>query len=208
MNITKLFNKPKIIGIVADVNQGKSNLIYYMIDELKKGNCNIWAYGLRKRIKDVKKINSVTKLEKIKDSIIFIDEMMSLFDLDNRKIKKEIEETLRMVNHHNNILVLCGLGENFKKFLSGKLNVIIYKQVTFADLISGSTVKSRAIEYSDVEKGSRILALEINEALVYDAAEEDYTLITIPYMKEYDTKSENVPIFVPKNVPENVEETK
>jgi len=200
MKITTLFNKPKVIGLVADVNQGKSNLIYYMIDELRKGECSIWAYGLRKKVKDVRKINSVAKLEKIKNSIIFIDEMMSLFDLDNRKIKKDIEETIRMVNHHNNVLVLCGLGENFKKFLSGKLNVIIYKQVTFADLISGSTVKSRAVEYSDVEKGSKILALEIDEAMVYDSIEEEYTTIKIPFMKEYDTKAENVPIFVPQNV--------
>jgi len=35
MEIKHLFNKPKIIGLCADVNQGKSNTLYFLIDTVK-----------------------------------------------------------------------------------------------------------------------------------------------------------------------------
>ena len=35
MNVKKLLGKPQVIGIVADVNEGKSMLLYNIIDDLK-----------------------------------------------------------------------------------------------------------------------------------------------------------------------------
>ena len=202
MKITELFNEPKIIGVVADVNQGKSNLVYYALQELqKKGKFNLYTYGLRTKIKDAIEINSEPELENIRNSLIVADEFFTLYDLDNRKAKRNIENSLRLIHHNNNILVLCGVGENFKKFLSSKLSAIIYKKITFADLINGSVVKNVAMGYKGKEKGSSILALDKDEALIYDG--EHYNKVNIPYLSDFDTKKHNEQII--KNVPKNVQ---
>lgn len=200
MNLINLFDKPKMIGIVANTNEGKSNLIYYIINQIKEQfNTKIYTYGLRTKIKGLQEFHSVEELEQIQDSVIFIDEMFNLFDLDNRKVKSMIEKTIRLLFHKNNILVLTGLGENFKKFLSAKVHAVIYKKVTLSDLINGSRIKNILMAYTKEERGSTILNLNIDEALVYDGLR--YHKINVPYMEQYDSKARNVPILVPKIVP-------
>ena len=210
--ITELFSKPKIIGIAADANTGKSNLIYHILHTLnEKYSVKIYAYGLKSGVERVHPIHSVTELELIRDSVIVIDEMFSLFDLDNRKVKNLIENTIRLIYHHNNVLLLCGVPENFKKFLSGKLNVIFFKKVTIADLINGSSIKNTLMNYKGNERGSSVLNMPVDEALVYDGLH--YTVFKVPYLKQYDLKANNVPILnkkgnVRKSVPKIVEKEK
>ena len=197
MNIKKLFDKPKIIGIVADVDEGKSNLIYYLMSELSKTSAfSLYTYGLRKRIPNSQVINSVNEMEQIRNSILVIDEFFTLFDLNNRKIKNQIENTLRLIFHNNNILILAGVGENFKKFISSKLSVIFYKKVTFDDLINGSGVKKTILNYKGKESGTTLLNLSKGEAIVFSGLH--FELIDVPYMKEYDSKLGNEDII--KNI--------
>lgn len=199
-----LFDKPKIIGLCANANEGKSNTLYYILEILKKDfKFNVFAYGLRIQVKEVTQIYSLTELEQIKDSLIIVDELFSLFDLDNRKAKAQIENTIRLIFHNNNILLLCGLGENFKKFLSAKLNAIIFKKTTLADLINGSSIKNVIMGYKGTERGSAILNLDIDEGVIFDGLH--YHKLKIPYMKKYDTKLKNVPIFVKRIVSKKVQ---
>ena len=197
--IKELFNKPKIIGIAANINQGKSNLIYYLIKTLQEENkFNLYVYGLKNNVDGAIKINSVAELENIKNSVIIIDEMFSLFDLDQTRIKAQLEKSFRLINHNNNILILCGVGENYKKFLSSKLEVVIFKKINFYDLINGSRVKNIALNYKGPEMGSTLLNLNVNEALVFDG--QHYFKIEIPYFKEMDTKLKNINIFQKHNI--------
>ena len=197
MNLKNLFTKPKIIGLVANANEGKSNTIYWILDSLRKDyTFKLYVYGLRCPVSNTIQIYSVDELEQIKDSILIVDEMENLFDFNNRKVRKEIEKTIRLIFHNNNVLLLCGLGENFKKFLSGKLNALIFKKITFADLINGSRVKNIILNYNGVEKGTTILNLAINETIILDGLH--YKKFDVPYMKDYDTKAKNVPILVKK----------
>jgi len=204
MNMIKLFNKPKIIGICGNANEAKSNLIYWILNELTKDHKpTIYIYGLKVKLANTTDVNSIEELEQIKDGIIIIDEMTNLFDLTNRKIRRQIENTIRLIFHNNNILLLCGLGENFKKFLSAKLNAIIFKKTTIADLINGSTIKNILLSYKGSEMGTSILNLGLSEALLFDGLH--YTKLNIPYMKEFDTKKDNVPILVPRSVTKSAE---
>ena len=69
--------------------------------------------------------------------------MSSIFDLEDRKKRKLIERTFRLIFHNNNVLVLVGLPENYKKFISSKLGVIIYFKSTIADFtIDGNASNS------------------------------------------------------------------
>ena len=198
------FDKPDVIGIIADVNEGKSLLIYYLIKELQKDyTFNLVTFGLKSKIAGAETINSLEQLEAVRDSIIFIDEFYTLFDLDDRKKKRQIERALRLINHHNNILVLVGVPENFKKFISGKISTCFYKKVTINDFINGSSVKGNLTSYEGIGMGSKTLNLAKNEVLVFD---KNYKIFPVDYLKEYDSKLNNKDIFVQKKCSENVED--
>src|SRR5688572_9372713 len=91
--LLELFTSPKLIGVTGDADSGKSNLLYYVIKALRNQyNFNLYSYGLRVNVLDEHKIYSVEQLETIHDSVIFIDEFASMFDIDDRKEKKQIEK--------------------------------------------------------------------------------------------------------------------
>lgn len=199
-----LFDKPKVIGVVGDTNAGKSIAVYHILTELKKsGKFNLYSYGLRVNLGETK-IYSIEELEKIKNSVIICDEFYTLFDLEDRKVKKMIEQSLRLINHNNNILVLVGLPENFKKFISAKANAVIFKRSTISDFINGSRVKTICLNYRGSELGSAVLNLNDDEALVFNG--KHYLKINVPYNKQFDTKIDNIQIITPicENVGESV----
>ena len=134
-----------------------------------------------------------------------MDEFFTLFDLEDRKKRNQIENSLRLIYHNNNILVLVGLPENFKKFISAKVNVIFYKSVNFFDFINGSNVKRLILDYNGLERGSTLLNIGKDEVIVYDGSYKKYRN---EYLKQYDTKLNNVPIFVEKKSSENVQGNK
>ena len=194
MNLIELFDKPKVCGVIANVNEGKSMLLYHTLEELSKQHkFSLYTYGLRINSFNATQIYSVAEIETITNSIIIVDELSSLFDLDNRKQKKMIENTLRLINHNNNILILCGVPENFKKFISGKLDILIYKKTTLADCINGCRVKNQIMAYNGNERGSEVLNLPKEEALIWDG--RHYSKIHVPYYQKYDTKASNVNIL-------------
>lgn len=189
----EIFDGPKIICVVGDVNSAKSNLLYYFLEGLKGvGTFKLYIYGLRANIKGAIKIFSVDELERIRDSVIILDELMSLWDLDNRMSKKQIERTLRLIHHNNNILVICALPENLKKFICGKINQWFFKQCTLADFIQGSKANRVCRNYKGIELGSSVLTMEKGEALFFDG--DHYSKEDIPYLSKYDSKKKNIKI--------------
>ena len=192
-----LFNTPKIIGLIGDVNTGKSNALYYFIKLLKEDyNFNLFSYGLRYDLGE-NKIFSVEELEKIKDSLIVIDEFSSIFDIEDRKKRKLIERTIRLIHHNNNVLILTGLPSNFVKFIASKVSVFIYSKSNINDFINGSKTKEICVSYMGSELGSSILNLPKNQLLVFNG--ENYSKLNIPYLEEYDSKKSNKLILVKKS---------
>lgn len=192
--IINLFKAPKLIGMVGDANSGKSNLIYWLIKALRDDfKFNLYSYGLRANVVGEQKIYSVERLEAIHDAIIIIDEFASLFDIDDRKEKKQIEKTLRLIFHNNNVVLLCGLPENYKKFIASKLDAAIFKQCALSDFINGSRIKKVAFNYSDYEMGAAVFDIPKERAIVYDGM--DYHKVNVPYLEETDSKRNNVSIL-------------
>ena len=211
MKIEDLFKKPRILGIIGDANSGKSNLIYNLVSKSReKHNFKLYTYGLKYDIGDTK-IYSVEELESIRNSVIIVDEFFSLFDLEDRKKRNMIERTLRLIFHNNNVLLICGLPENFKKFISNKLNMIFFMKCALGDFINGSRVKSICLSYRGDELGSSVLNLRQSESILFNGS---FTKLNIPYLKRYDSKKNNEdilksikkrPIKRAKSVPKKVE---
>lgn len=204
--IPRLFDSPRLIGICADVNQGKSNLIYAILHFLQKKynftSQNLFTYALPISVGQ-QKIYSVEELELIENSVIFLDEFYLFLNLDDRKRVKQLAEMMQRIKHANNVLVLCGLPHNFNKFISSQLEIKIYKQTTIKNLINGSPMKDVITAYNGAEKGSTILRLQHDQALVYGLLGEGtgnahYTMVKIPYMKEFDVKAQLPPILTPR----------
>ncbi len=190
--IEALTNTPKIVGLIADTNQGKSNFLYFFISEiLKKYHFSLYSYGLRFDLGE-QKIYSLAELESIKDSIIICDEFYTLFDTEDRKSRKAIESSLRLIHHNNNILILSGTPDNFKKYMASKLDIVLYKKCTLASFVNGSQVKYAALSYKGVELGASVLNLDLNEVLAYTG---HFHKIQIPYVQQYDSKKNNVKIL-------------
>jgi len=192
--LLELFTSPKLIGVTGDADSGKSNLLYYVIKALRNQyNFNLYSYGLRVNVLDEHKIYSVEQLEIIHNSVIIIDEFASMFDIDDRKEKKQIEQTLRLIFHNNNVVMLCGLPENFKKFIASKLDAVVFKRCALGDFINGSRVKKIAFNYRGYELGAAVLNVEVDKAIVYDGS--FYHKVSVPYIEEGDTKKNNVEIL-------------
>lgn len=189
----ELFKKPSLIGLISDINQGKSNTLYHIIETLRKdSDFNLVTFGLKSKLNDAAEIFSLEELELVEDSLIVIDETFSLFDLDHRGKKKQIEQTLRLLNHKNNILLLSLLPENCKKFIASKLDVVIFKRCTISDFINGSMVKRIITQYRGNEMGNTVLNMAIDKALIYDGS---YRVMDVPYLKQHDSKKGNKPII-------------
>lgn len=201
--VPRLFDAPKVIGICADVGQGKSNMIYALLDSLQKDykftRQNLYTYALPMSVGQ-QMIFSVEELELIENSVVILDEFYLFLNMDDRKRVKQLAEMLQRIKHANNVLVMCGLPHNFNKFISSQLELKIYKQTTIKNLINGSPMKDVITAYNGPEKGSTILRLPQNQALVYGLLGEGtgnahYTITTIPYMKQFDVKLSLPPIL-------------
>lgn len=195
--ILDLFREPKLIGLVGDADSGKSNLLYWTIKALReKFDFKLYSYGLRAWIAGEQKIFSVEQLEVIHDSVIIVDEFASLFDIDDRKQKKQIENTLRLIFHRNNVVLFSGLGENYKKFIASKLQAVIYKQCALNDFINGSRTKAIIMNYSGDERGAAMLSMPPEKAIVWDG--KNYHKVNVPYIPDGDTKAANGSILKAK----------
>jgi len=191
--IKEILNKPSIIGIIANINEGKSNLLYNIVDNIRDKS-KVYTFGLRCEIKGTYIFNSIEELENINNSVIIIDEFRTLFDLDNRHKVRQIEEILRYIHHNNNILIIVGLPENYKKFIGAKINTFIYKKCSFGDFIRGSNAKKIIDNFKDTTnlKGTTQLNLNKDEALIYN---NFYKVVKINYLEKYDTKKNNEKII-------------
>jgi hypothetical protein len=129
-----------------------------------------------------------------------MDEFPTFLRLSNRKSMEASENSLRTVYHSNNILVLSGLPHNYNKFISGLLQVTIFKQSNLEDFIQRSSLQQFTASYNggySVSKGQALLKMDKSTALVWINGGFCYE-VNVPYVKWGDTKLHNKPILVEK----------
>ena len=201
MNIERILSNNVSI-LVGQTNTGKTMLLAdLMCKYIKAYTSPVYCYGIRNEITDklrpvVTSFSSIRELERIKNGIIIIDEIGELLDLENRKKKRAIERTLRLITHNNNRLVTAGLPTDFRKFLSAKATCFMYTSLTISDLINGSLVKTTLLDYARSALGSYVLELPAGQVLCYDSLRlPEFWMDSFSYYKEFDTKKDNLSLF-------------
>jgi len=204
MNIERILKNPVSI-LIGATSTGKTMLLSNLMAEyIAKYTGRVYCYGVRREItKEMPVIpfSSVVELEQIQDGIIVVDEVGALFDLDNRKQKRMIESTLRLVNHHNNKLVLSGLPSDFRKFLSAKATCFMYTSLTLSDLINGSLAKTTLLEYREEGMGAYTLDVPVGSFICYVENEiknnktASFQMDIFKYIEKFDTKRKNGNLF-------------
>lgn len=204
MQVERILNND--LGILMGrTNSGKTHTLCSIIREYKRGfNGAVTTFGLRDELVktlSVDSFSSLIELEQIRNSIVIIDEVGSLFDLENRSKRRQIENTLRLVNHRNNKILLSGLPSDFKKFLCAKARVFLFKSLVVSEMINGSFAKEILMQYRGPELGTHALVLDPDTALCYDG---QFWKERVGYNEAYDTKRTNQNLFERKNVQKNV----
>lgn len=191
----------RVIGVVADKNQGKSNMLYNMIDIIRRNapETKIVGFRLLINIPGVLMLNSLVELAKIRNSYILIDELKTIVDMDNRTEVSELLQLLQTLYHSNNTLILCGLAHNFNGKISGEIEAWILKQTTMISIIKRSNLDYVLRELNhegQAHKNKYVLTMPKNGAVVYHPyMEKNWHYIEIPYLPRFDTKLDNEPII-------------
>ena len=196
MQIERILNND--LGILMSrSNEGKTHTLCTIIEQYKKQfNGNVTTFGFKDELinlLNVQSFSSLIELEEIRDSIIIVDEAGALFDLEDRKKRRQIESTLRLVNHRNNKILLSGLPSDFKKFLCAKAKVFLYKTLMISDLINGSMAKEILMQYRGPGLGTHTLLLDKDTMLAFDG---HFWVEKVAYNEKYDTKVNNKNLFV------------
>jgi hypothetical protein len=190
-----------VFGVVADKNQGKSNLLYNMIHVLQTHapETHIVGFRLFAQVPGVLHLNTLTELAKIRDSFIIIDELKTIVDTDNRREMSIFLEILQTLYHSNNTIVVSGLAHNFNGKLSGEIEVFVFKQTTLISIVKRSNLDYILRSFRSEGKASKneyVLAMPVNGALVYHPYKmKNWHYIDVPYMPQYDTKKDNSPVI-------------
>ena len=182
--------------LMSRSDEGKTHTLCTLIEEYKRQfNGTVTTFGFRDELIDllnVKSFSSLIELEEIRNSIIIVDEVGSLFDLENRTKRHLIESTLRLVNHRGNKILLSGLPSDFKKFLCAKAKVFMFKTLMISDLINGSLAKEILLQYRGPGLGTYTLLFDKGTMLCYDGT---FWKESCSYNEKYDTKVNNENLF-------------
>ncbi len=187
--------------LMSKTNEAKTSFMCELIKEYKENfDGNVCAFGFKEELinkLNIKSFSSLLELENISNSIIFVDEVKVLLELENRKKATQVDNILRLVEHKGNKIFLSGLPSDFKKFICAKTVCFCYKSLEITDLINGSRAKEILLQYRGREIGSFGLHLPKEEVICYDG---EFWKERFPYRTEWDTKLGNCDLFKEKIV--------
>jgi len=180
-------------AIIGKSNSGKSMFLKNLIITASSTKTNVEIFGVDDEINT---FYSLLELEKMKNSFIFIDEVNTLFKLNNRKAShlNKLDTIFRMVNHNNNKIVLCGLPTDFNKWICGKIDCFCYKSLIIKDLINQTRAKELITEFEHPKNGHQVFDIPESKVLVY-SERTGYFWVNSELIPHLDTKKDNINLF-------------
>ena len=160
-------DKTKTIAILGDIDSGKTNLAFYFMNDYKGTRQRI-LYGYPKEVEGYKSLCCWTDLLKVKDSIIFIDEIQRYIKAYETQANHKLMEFISLLSHKNNTLIFTTqLTQFITKGVEGFIDCWAIKRICLDSLKNGSKPK-RVIKRLDIpRKNNWVLDLEPNEYFEY-----------------------------------------
>jgi len=212
--IDNLLKENRVIGVVGNQNSCKSSLILFNLIKLKRKypNQEIYVFGVEKVLNAFLIKNGINILYnkedildlKLKNSVIYVDEFGDIFSVQTKD--KQLERVRRFFNriyHLNNWFIISTAHSGFwNKFMNGIVNCFLTKEIEYDNLVNGTALKRK------------ILGLPNTSDYRFECPKNTYYVITsnltekhkFPYLKELDSKVNNVNPFIEKS--EKKDETK
>ncbi len=186
----------RVIGLVGDKNQGKSEVLYNVCEILRRNAPATPLVGFRMSLQfpGMLMLNDMTELSLVRNSVICLDELKTFVDTDNRTEFNDFMSILQTLYHpyRNNTIILSGLAHNFNGKLSGELDAIIFKQTTMISVIKRSVIDNILKGFKaegQATKDKYMLSMPIDAAMVYNPRMSNrWHCVHIPYLEEYDVK--------------------
>lgn len=145
-NIYKTILKSgSVIALVGGTSSGKTNALYQFITSIKDSKVNKCTYFYHEEynnaFEDMQHVSCMEDLERITNSIIFIDEFAELFKIEDRRFLPLIKTMFAQIKHNNNKLVICGLPDYFRKFIAAEVDEWVLFDISFNKIVNGSALK-------------------------------------------------------------------
>lgn len=201
MKLKEIFENARIVALAGDKNTGKTNnLISLIVDyRKKKPNTPIYVYGMPSAVikylnrYNVQEISSLSHMVHKKDCLLVLDEFQKL-KLNDRRYKDELNEFVDFVYHDNVFAILSSPGiREFNTVIGSIFDKWLLKSVRKDKCVNGSQLKKVIEDYKGKYKSLGSISVPKNELLLINDEEE--TIIKCKYIKEADTKTDNIDLF-------------
>ena len=203
MNIEKILGH-NITILTGNVSSGKTMTSCNIIKQALIQYKTPWKiYGLNPEITEflvqsprVMEFYRIEDFDQFHDSFILVDEVDRLFDISNRKRAREMDLSLGQIAHRNNRVVLVSRPQVFVKWVCSHADLFAYKTTTIKSLIN----RSRAQDMLKTYGGRGLTATTVNVPIdeVLCMSESDVWFDDVELLPEFDSKSNNKNLFIPR----------
>ena len=204
--LKELLKQTSIIGVAGNRSSAKTSLVLSQLLAIRKEHKDIKmaVLGVNSELQKELEANDIqflySKMDildlKMKDTIIFVDEMAMLFDTASKN--KQLEKLTRFVDRieHQNCKLIGGTAREgyFNKFMCSRMTAFIVKETEYEALVNGTWLKERVKAIGSTSDYR--LTAEKNEYYIVTTGDDSITTKhTFKYHKELDTKKENKKFF-------------
>ena len=201
MSFKEIFKDCRIAGLAGNKNTGKTNNLFFLLQELRKENKDlmIYAYGIPEALKplllelDVLEISSLKQMVGKKGSLFIIEEMQRL-KLNDRRYKDALGEFVDFIYHNNNYCLLSSPAiREFNSVIGGIIEKWLLKSINLDDCINGSQLKKAVEEYKGKFKSLGDITLKREDILLINNEKE--IILTCGYVEAADLKKSLIKVF-------------
>jgi len=155
------------LAIIGNIHTGKTNAMFYYGNSYK-GSRKKYLFGYPKEIEGYKLLYSWEDLLKIRDGIIFIDEISSFIKVYDRKQNYKLMELISLFAHKNNTLIFTTqLTQFINRGMEAFIDCWCIKRIDLELLKNGCKAKKIIQRFNYPKKNDWVLDLEPNEFYEY-----------------------------------------
>lgn len=165
-------DKIKSLAILGDTNSGKTNLGFWYLNSYK-GTRQKYLLGYPKKIDGFVSLSTFTDLFKLKDAIVYIDEIEKFVKVYDRKANYQLMEVLAFCEHKNvTIIFSTQITQFVTRGVESLIDCWATTRIDLETLKNGAKLKRVIERLADPRKNEWMLALDNGEYFEYSERNE------------------------------------